>query len=45
MKMKKLSALLMSGVLAASALAGCGSDAASGTQTDRQHSTVTDSTG
>ncbi|MBP3209226.1 MAG: sugar ABC transporter substrate-binding protein, partial [Oscillospiraceae bacterium] len=33
MKMRKLSALLMSGVLTASALAGCGSDAANGAQT------------
>ena len=43
MKMKKLSALLMSGVLAASALVGCGNDTQSGaaTQTDNAAATQT----
>lgn len=43
MKMKKLSALLMSGVLAASALVGCGNDTPSGaaTQTDNAAATQT----
>jgi len=42
MKMKKLSALLMSGVLAASALVGCGDSAQGGaTQTDSTAQTQT----
>jgi uncharacterized lipoprotein YbaY len=41
MKMKKLSALLMSGVLAASALVGCGSDAQSGAQAQTDNTTAT----
>jgi arabinogalactan oligomer/maltooligosaccharide transport system substrate-binding protein len=43
MKMKKLSALLMSGVLVASALVGCGNDTQSGaaTQTDNAAATQT----
>ena len=41
MKMKKLSALLMSGVLAASALVGCGSDAQSGAQAQTDNTAAT----
>ncbi|WP_022766746.1 extracellular solute-binding protein [Butyrivibrio sp. XPD2006] len=41
MKMKKLSALLMSGVLAASALVGCGSDAQGGAQAQTDNTTAT----
>ena len=41
MKMKKLSALLMSGVLAASALVGCGSDAQGGAQAQTDNTAAT----
>ncbi len=41
MKMKKLSALLLSGVLAASALVGCGSDAQSGAQAQTDNTAAT----
>lgn len=41
MKMKKLSALLMSGVLAASALVGCGSDAQRGAQAETDNTAAT----